>query len=252
MGAKRDEIVKFLDATLDIANIPDTSRNGLQVAGCEAISKVGLAVDACIDTYKKAVENGCQMLITHHGLVWDGIKYVTGRNYNHIKYLIVNDLNLYAVHLPLDMHGELGNNIALARLLSLKSILPFGEYKGAVIGFMGDMARPQKASDIAAIMRKKLGGPATILPFGKRLNKKIGIVSGGGAFALSEAIAKGLDCYITGEGDYSNYHAAKEAGINVIYLGHYYTEQLGVEAIGMLLKKKFGIGAIYIDLRPLV
>ncbi|MCD6140932.1 MAG: Nif3-like dinuclear metal center hexameric protein, partial [Thermococcus sp.] len=104
----RDEIVNFLDEYLNVLAFPDKSRNGLQVEGKEEVEKIAFAVDACMDTFIKARAFGADMLIVHHGLIWGGIEYVRGLVQKRLKFLLENELNLYAAHLPLDLHPEVG------------------------------------------------------------------------------------------------------------------------------------------------
>jgi dinuclear metal center YbgI/SA1388 family protein len=249
--AKRNEIVNYLNNIL-YSTIEDWSSNGLQVQGKENISQIGLAVDASLAAYKNAVAINCDMLIVHHGLIWNGIKYVTGDKYAHLKFLLDHDLNLYASHLPLDMHPKYGNNIQLARLVKLQNIKPFGVYNKQDIGFKGLLPKPMKLSDIANIFQKSIGGKYTLLPFGKDKIRTVGIISGGAAEDLAQAIDQHLDLYITGEPAHYNHHQAKEGNINVLYLGHYESEKLGVTAIGNLLQKKYKIRCIFLDVPTLV
>lgn len=250
--AARSEIVTYLDSYLNIPNIDDASRNGLQVEGASSVRKVGLAVDGCLEVFEKAAELSCQLVFVHHGIIWGGLKSITGPVHSQIKMLIENDINLYAAHLPLDMHPKTGNNICLAKLLQLQQTEPFGVYHGTAIGFRGVLKRAASVEDLATRLQKKLGGPADILPFGPKKIKSVGIVSGGGSSCLMEAAEKGIDCVVTGEGNHSNHHLAKETGLNVIYAGHYHTEQCGVQAIGNLLKRKFGVTTTYIDVPTLI
>lgn len=243
---KRDDLVKFLDNILK-ADIEDSSSNGLQVQGKDDIKKIGLAVDACMQTYQKAVSLNCDMVIVHHGLFWGSIKRVTDKAYSHIKYLLDNNLNLYASHLPLDMNPNYGNNIELARIIKLKSIEKFGIYNGHKIGFKGILQQPQSISDISKIYNNHIGGRHILLPFGKDKNTSVGIISGGAPEELTQAIEEKIDLYITGEPAHYNYHEAYEAKINVIYLGHYESEKTGILAIGRLLSKKFKIKCEFID-----
>lgn len=245
--ADRNEIVSFLDKTLDTFAIKDASCNGLQVQGSAKVDKVGLAVDACMETYQLATENKCQMLITHHGIIWNGLKSISGTVYDHIHYLMQNGLNLYASHLPLDLHPQVGNNIQLAKLLRLENLKPFGMYNGIQIGYEGTLKAKTDRNDLVHQLCASLDTECTVLPFGKEELHSVAIISGGGAKELSEAIQKGVDCYITGEPIHENYHAAMEAGINVIYAGHYHTEKVGVQALGALLEKKFGIETAFLD-----
>ncbi len=246
------ELVAFLDEHLRAGEIPDVSRNGLQVQGAEAVRRVGLAVDACLASYEAAVTAGCELLVVHHGLIWGGLAAITGPVYRQVKYLVENDLNLYAAHLPLDLHPESGNNIGLARLLDIADPQPFGSYKGIDIGFSGSLPAPLPVQSLADRLRERIGGPTQVLPFGPERVSTVGIVSGGGSDSLDEAIEKGLDCLITGEPQHWNHHRALEGTIHVIYAGHYHTEMLGVKALGELLEQRFGVASTFLDIPTLV
>ena len=243
----RSAIVKYIDDFLRVAEIQDESRNGLQVEGADQVKRVGLAVDACLAAYKQAVAAGCQMVIAHHGLIWDHFRSITGPMARQVKFLMDHGLNLYGVHLPLDVHPDVGNNAMLRRLLGVNRIKPFGLYHGIHVGLEGVLAKGASTEELAARLCRKIGGSPVVLPFGKKLNRRIALCSGGGACLLREAVDKGADCYITGEPEHWNHHAAAEAGLNVIYLGHYYSEQLGVQALGGRLRKRFGVETVFLD-----
>jgi dinuclear metal center YbgI/SA1388 family protein len=240
-------IVSFLDETLSTKTVKDNSRNGLQVQGSAQVKRVGLAVDACLASFKAAVDEGCQMIVCHHGIIWDGIRYVTGRTYEQIRFLIENDLNLYVSHLPLDIHPELGNNIGLARMLGLKKIKPFGDLFGVKIGFGGSLASPLPFGRLVAKIEKGLDTKCVTLPFGPKQVRSVAVVSGGGARELEQAIDEGYDCYLTGESSHHNHHTALEARINAVFAGHYATETPGVRSVGKLLEKKFGVTTVFLD-----
>ena len=246
------ELVAFLDEHLRREQIPDTSRNGLQVQGADTVQRVGLAVDACLASYEAAVAAGCELLVVHHGLIWEGLGAITGPVYRQVKYLVENDLNLYAAHLPLDLHPQSGNNIRLARLLDIADPKPFGAYKGIDIGFRGSLPEPLPVPRLADRLRERIGGPNQVLPFGPERVSTVGIVSGGGSECMNEAIRKGIDCLITGEAQHWNHHRALEGAIHVIYAGHYHTETLGVEALGELLEQRFGVTSQFLDIPTLV
>ena len=244
---ERDTLVKFLDEYLSTDRIHDESINGLQVEGAEHVSKVALATDAALAVYQQAASHGCEMIIAHHGIIWGGLKRIVGRNYRHLKALLDANVNLYASHLPLDLHAECGNNIELARILGLHDIVTFGSYRGVSLGFAGKLDAPHSLEQLSA----KLSGPlATVplaLPFGRRDIVSCAIVSGGGSSALEEAILSGYDCFITGEGAHQNHHMALEGGINMMLLGHYASETVGVKALGRKLEERFGIETVFID-----
>ncbi|PIN76272.1 Nif3-like dinuclear metal center hexameric protein [Candidatus Woesearchaeota archaeon CG10_big_fil_rev_8_21_14_0_10_36_11] len=238
------QIAQFLNKELQIYNgMEDSSCNGLQVQNTGEITKVAFAVDACMETFQKAVENGCQMLITHHGLIWYGIKYVTRTNYTNIKFLLDNNLAVYGVHLPLDMHPVYGNNIQLAKMVGLTDVRPFGRYKKEY-GFVGRANTSLKR--IQSILHKNNMKTET-LAFGNENVRSLAIVSGGAASDVDEAIKRNVDLFITGEPLHYVYHLAKEAKINVIFGGHYETEVWGVKALMSVIKKNFKVNVEFID-----
>ena len=228
-AVNRAELCAFLDETLGIDAIADLSSNGLQVQGSATVSRVGCAVDACMASYRRAVQEQCDLLLVHHGMIWGGLASITGPVYRQVKYLADHSLNLYAAHLPLDLHPSLGNNAALADLLRLEHRKPFGLYKGISIGFEGIRRRAITRDTLVDLLCRSLAAECTVLPFGPDSIRHIAVVSGGAAGELPEAIEKKVDCYVTGEPSHENYHAALEAGINVIYAGHYHTEKGGVQ-----------------------
>ena len=239
------EISKFLDQELNVKEIEDSSNNGLQVENSGEIKKVAFAVDANLAVFEKAASSGCQMVIVHHGMIWEGIKYVTGNDYQRIKYLIDNNLAVYAAHLPLDMHPKYGNNIKLAKLLGLKRLEEFGKYHKNKIGFIGNFSGTLE--DVKKIMQDN-NMDTKCWSFGKQEIKKIALISGGGLMSVKEASECGADLFITGDDSkYSAYAWAKELGLNVIIGGHYKTEVWGVQALMELVKKKFKVEVGFID-----
>ncbi|MEK6845711.1 MAG: Nif3-like dinuclear metal center hexameric protein [Nanoarchaeota archaeon] len=246
------EIAEFLDQELDINGIEDDSSNGLQVENTGEIKKIGFAVDACLETFQQAVEAGCQMLIVHHGLFWNkGKFYLAGISYNKIKFLLENNLALYAAHLPLDLHSQYGNNAQIAKLLNLQNTEPFGKYHEKVIGIKGELKAAVSIKEIKKNLEiNKI--QALTLPFGKDKIKTIAIISGGAAAEVEEAIHKKADLYITGEPMHHVYHMAKESNINVIFGGHYETEVWGVKALMSVLKDKFKVNVEFIDVPTLI
>jgi dinuclear metal center YbgI/SA1388 family protein len=192
------------------------------------------------------------MVIAHHGIIWEGIKSVRGPVYRQIEFLVRNGLNLYASHLPLDLHPTLGNNANIAKAAGLKELRPFGLYKGENIGFEGVFPRPVTIKSVSDAIKKLYGGPVSTLPFGPQKIRGAAVISGGGTACLPEAIEKKIDLFITGEPSHENHHLALEGKINVVYGGHYHTEKPGVMALGEFLSKKFGIETVFLDVPTLV
>lgn len=212
----------------------DSSCNSLQVENNGKIIKIGFAVDACLETFQKARDVGGQMLVVHHGMIWEGLKHIKGDYYKKIKFLLDNNIALYVAHLPLDKHEKYGNNIQIANILKLKEIKPFGFYNGVQIGFSGET---ETTLNLVKEILKEKGMRTISLDFGSQDIKKIAIVSGRGSKEVFQASAIKADLYITGEPLHFVYHFAKENQLNVIFGGHYETEVFGVKALMPLLKK---------------
>jgi dinuclear metal center YbgI/SA1388 family protein len=244
------EFDSWASALLDIAAFKkvDDSLNGLQVGrSTGALRKLAFAVDASLETIRRAREAGAQALFVHHGLFWGKPVPVIGNLKARLAELFDADMALYACHLPLDAHAELGNNAVLASMLGLKDVQPFGEYHGTKIGFKG-MLDP--SLDLGTIVRKILpaGDQArTILPFGPESITRVAVVSGGAPFELLQAVSEGLDLYITGEPSHSIYHEAAESHINFIAAGHYATEVHGVKAVAERVSRELGLETIFIE-----
>lgn len=234
-------IVKDLNKLLQIDLTPE--QNGLQVEGSKEIKKIVFGVSANMALFEAAVKKGAQMLIVHHGLLWGHEQKLTGIFGARIRFLIKNDLNLVAYHLPLDKHPVLGNNAGLAKELGLKNLKPFGTYKGLKIGFKGNLAKPKSFENIFKI----LGGEG--LNFGPKLIKTVAIVSGGAHDMLEEAVQEEADLYICGSRDEYVQELAREGKINFIAMGHYNSEKLGILALKKYIDKKYKVSTEFVDIK---
>jgi dinuclear metal center YbgI/SA1388 family protein len=245
--AELNALVDYLDAYLDIAAVPDYegAHNGMQVANSGQVERVAAAVDASEHTILEAVKRGCDLLLVHHGLFWDGGVKVTGRRYRKLQPLLTADVAVYSAHLPLDVHGEVGNNAVLGRELGISLEGRFGSYRGADLGWWGRLE--VKREVLAARLDEKLGGRVRMLAFGPEVIRTVGVITGGGGSLIEAAVAAGLDAYVTGEGAHHTYFDAEEAGINVFYGGHYATETWGVRALAEHLEARFGVAWEFID-----
>lgn len=229
----------------------DVSLNGIQISNSapdsKQIKKVAFAVDACEETVLKAAEAGADVLFVHHGLFWGGCETITGSFYKRISGFIKNDIALIGYHIPLDANKPYGNNWGLAARINLTKVKTFGTWRGMEIGVYGSLKKPMTVDELCD---KVLSGqkPSQILKFGKDKIKTVGIISGGAGDDFDQAVALGLDAYITGEVEHQLYHPIKEAGINVIAGGHYQTETVGVNLVMAKLKKEKKIDVEFIDI----
>ena len=242
------ELTSYLNDYLHINEHEDRSNNGLQVEGASSVSTVAFAVDACQSAFEAAREASAQLLITHHGLFWSEVKLLTGPHFQRIKTLLDAKIGLYAAHLPLDAHPEVGNNMELCRLIGLTDVQPWGTYKGHAAGFGGTLPRPITLNNLAAKIETMLGANSRVLAFGPQVVDRVAVCSGGASSLIPQVVAAGFTTYFSGETSHSHYHDAKDYGLNVIYAGHYATETVGLKALARHLADRFGLQTVFLDL----
>ncbi len=246
------DLVSYLDEYLRVSEIEDDSQNGLQVAGPAEVKKIAFAVDGCLAACEQAVAWGADLLVVHHGLFWGRPVRLVGPLFRRVHALISGGCGLYGVHLPLDMHPEVGNNAELARLLGLQDPQPFGAYHGNQgIGIGGRFNSPLPLSALIERLEQATGKPIVrSVSHGAGMVSQVGCISGGAAMMMSQVVEAGYDTFVTGETAHSFFHDAAEWGLNVIYGGHYATETLGVKALARHLAALFGseIETMFLDL----
>ena len=242
---------EFFRGVLDLEGFKDadSSLNGLQVDndGSE-LGKIAFAVDACLEVFKRAVEAGAGLLFVHHGLFWGEPLRLEKGHRERIKYLLDNNLALYAVHLPLDQHPRMGNNAVLAELLGLRDLQPFGLYHGRKVGYKGIF--PEAVTVDEAVKRISYLGrpPIGVFPFGKKENSNCAIISGGAPEEAFQAMEEDIDLFVTGESPHTVYHPALEGRLNIVAGGHYSTEVWGVRKVMEECVNQLGIDSEFIDI----
>lgn len=241
------DLVAHLNRFLCVGDFVDASCNGLQVQGRDEITKVGAAVDACIESFDIAAQRGIDFLIVHHGLLWEKVEPVVGAHYARVKKLIDANINLYAAHLPLDAHLEVGNNAMIIRKLGFELDGGFGKYHGVMIGARGRTATPFTQDKLLNAATQLFGKETRGDMFGTEKISTLAVCSGAGASLLPDVQSAGIDCFITGEPRHSFFHFCKEHRLNVIYGGHYATETFGVIALAEYIQEKFGLPFEFID-----
>lgn len=245
--AKLDDLAGYMDDLLSIQEIEDypNAVNGLQLANRGEVSRVGAAVDACLPVIDAAVDAGVDLLLVHHGMFWQGAQPIVGGYFEKLRRAMEGNLAIYSVHLPLDMHPELGNNALLARALEVGETAPFMEWKGRHLGVRvsGEWGRDDLEGRLAAAV----DGEVHVCPGGPEVVRELGIVTGGAGGEIAQAAAEGVDTLITGEGPHWSYTAAEELGVNLLYGGHYATETFGVKALAAHIGKREGLEWEFID-----
>ena len=247
--ATRDEIVAFCDQLLEVAAFEDYGPNGLQVPGPSEVSKVATGVSANRAFIEAAIECGAQLAIAHHGLFWGGDPQALSEQMaKRLRALLTADVSLAAYHLPLDAHPELGNNALLCAQLGFQQEGRFVQLGGRPIGIVGRSAEGIEARALIERVGELVGREPLVFDAGPERVRSIGIVSGGASAQIREAIALGLDAYLTGEPSEPAMADAQEGGIHFIAAGHYATETFGVRRLGEVLAERFAVEQEFIDI----
>ena len=245
---KRELLVEYLDHYLRISEIDDYGPQGLQVeTDNDEIHRVALAVDVSPAIINTAVAWQADLLLVHHGIFWRSVERIAGPLGARVRLLMKNGLNLYAAHLPLDAHPEVGNNAVLARLLGIEISDWWYAPKGVPIGVLGHVKREPTFAELVQRVEHNLKTSVTALANGPETVKQMAVISGAGAEQIAEAKALGADTFLTGETSHQNYWAAADYGINVIFAGHYATETVGVQALGQHLAEQFKLEVKFFD-----
>lgn len=239
----------YLDEYLSVEAIEDKSQNGLQIEGPGEVKKVAFAVDGCQVSFDRAVEEGAELLVVHHGLFWEDSPLLVGPHFRRVRTLVEGGCGLYAVHLPLDMHPAVGHNAEMVRLLGLEDREPFGDYHGVEIGFAGRLDVPLDMPGLIGRMVDALGRPPIrVLDYGPEEIERVGCVSGGAASLVDQVEDAGLDAYITGETSHTFFHQVVERELNVLFAGHYATETLGLLALARHIEETFDLETVFLDI----
>ena len=239
-------LTAWLDTYLDVGGFDDASLNGLQVEGRPDVTKVAVAVDSSLTTFEAAAERGADLLVVHHGLFWGKPLAIKGMHGRRVKYLLDHGVSLYAAHLPLDAHPEVGNNYGLARILGLADLEPFGKVGRRTIGVKGRFPNKVTLRELADTLEKELGESVLVHAGGTLELETLGIITGGAAREVNAAADEGLDAFLTGEPKHETFYDAFERNINALYAGHYMTETVGVSLLADKLEAEFGLATDFI------
>jgi dinuclear metal center YbgI/SA1388 family protein len=245
---KQNDLVTYLDSYLRLAEIADYGPQGLQVeADNTAVNRVALAVDVAPAIIEAAADWQADLLLVHHGVLWREVERLAGPLGQRVRLLLRHQISLYAAHLPLDAHPEVGNNAVLARLLGVTVAAWWAAPKGMPLAVVGPLTAEISLDQFVHQVEERLHTNARVLAQGPSQVHTVAILSGFGADKVAEARAMGADTFLTGETSHAHYWAAADYGINVIYAGHYATECVGVQALGAHLTEKFGLRVKFFD-----
>jgi len=250
MSIQRQALESYFAALLRPEGFKDYGPNGLQVEGAPMIDRIAFAVSATAESVAGAVAAGAQALVVHHGLFWKfhGARPLVGPFAKRIFPLVQHQINLFAYHLPLDAHPELGNAAMLAQGIGLNDLEPFGDCNGAPTGVRGRLEQPLGSNELRERLEALLKHPVLLAsPDQAGAIRSIGIITGGANGDWKLAAAEGLDAYITGEMSEHDWHESREAGVTMFAGGHHATERLGIQALMARVQQDFGADCLFLD-----
>ncbi len=243
---KCEELVEYLDGLLEPGKFRDYCPNGLQVEGRPAVRRVVAGVTASQALLDAAVACDADAILVHHGYFWKGEDArVTGLRKRRLGTLLAHDINLLAYHLPLDAHPVLGNNAQLASRLGWQPEGRFGEQD---IAWLGRLTDQEDAFSLAARVNRVLGREPLLVGGSARPVRRIAWCSGGAQGYFEQAIALGVDAYVSGEISEQTVHLARESGVAYLACGHHATERYGVQALAAHLAENCGLDCRFVDI----
>ena len=243
---QRDELNRYLDGLLEVSRFRDYCPNGLQVEGRSELRHIATGVTASLELLQAAVAAGADAILVHHGYFWKGDDpCVTGTRRARIALLLAQELNLFAYHLPLDAHAELGNNAQLGKRLGFCET---GRFADQEIGLIGTLQATMRLDAFAAQVRQRLGREPLVIGDPAIEVRNVAWCTGAAQGFFEEAIRLRPDVYVTGEISEQQVHLARESGVAFLAAGHHATEKYGVQALGEHLATRFGLAHSFIDI----
>src|SRR5262245_1838473 len=217
---------------------------GLQVAGAHDVDRIACGVSASLELFERTAAAGAQMLLVHHGILWErDSRVIDDAARRRLKTLLDAEITLAAFHLALDAHPEIGNNALLARELGIE---PSEQFAG--IGFGGPLPDPASIDEFEAPVREQLGSEPVVFAHGPEPIERAAVITGGAARYLADAAREGYDLFLTGEPAEPSMQTARELGVHFVAAGHYATERVGIQALAQRLAEEFDLEWEFIDL----
>jgi dinuclear metal center YbgI/SA1388 family protein len=249
MSVSNGQLLQSLNSILTPEMVKDYCPNGLQVQGKQKVTKLVTGVTASQALIDHAVSINADAILVHHGYFWKGESpCITGMKRKRIHSLLQHDINLYAYHLPLDIHPTLGNNAQLAKLLGIVDISPMDENNPQCVVMQGRIEGGISPTELTELLNTKLAKPPLHEPAIKNKIETVAWCTGGGQGYIELAAEKGIDAYITGEVSEQTIHTAREMNIHFYAAGHHATERYGVKALGEYIQQTLSIEVVFVDI----
>ena len=249
MSIDNGQLLAFLNELLQPERVRDFCPNGMQVEGKKKIKRVVTGVTASQSLIDEAIKLEADAILVHHGYFWKGEDpCIKGMKKQRLGALLLNDINLYAYHLPLDIHPTLGNNAQLAKLLGIEVERGLEVGNAASVAMRGYFETPLDATQLGDTIEIKLGRKPLHEASSKKLIQSVAWCTGGGQNYIEMAAEQGIDAYITGEVSEQTIHTAREMDIHFYAAGHHATERYGVKALGEHIAQKLGLTVQFVDI----
>lgn len=247
MSIALSALVEEASRYLAVSGMPDYCPNGLQVEGRAEVRRIVSGVTASQALLDAAVEARADLVLVHHGYFWKSENpCVVGSKQRRLKTLLTHEMSLLAYHLPLDVHPEVGNNVQLARRLGVQVEGPLEPGNPRSVGLVGSLPEPMEPLDFARRVALVLQREPLLIEAARPI-RRLAWCTGAAQGYIEQAIAAGVDAYLTGEVSESTVHSARENGISFLAAGHHATERYGVQALGDYLASRFSIEHRFID-----
>lgn len=244
----RQDLLQAFDSLLAPERFKDYGPNGLQVEGRAEVRRIVSGVTASRALIEAAIARGADAIFVHHGLFWRGQDgRVTGWMKQRLALLLAHDINLYAYHLPLDAHPQLGNNAQFGRQLGLAADARFGEQDLGFLGVRVDGGSFADGEALAAHARQALDRDVTCVPGASGPVTRIAWCTGGAQSYFEAAIAAGAQAFLTGEISEPQAHYARECGVTFLACGHHATERYGAPAVAAHVARELGLAHEFVD-----
>lgn len=243
------ELARYADEHLEAQAFQDYAPNGLQVVGRRPVRRLITGVTACQALLDAAVREDADAVLVHHGYFWKNEDArIAGMKAERLRTLLGHDMSLFAYHLPLDAHTELGNNACLARDLGITVTGNFDTGTYRPLGMLGELPQPESLEGVAARVADVLGRRPTVVAGGDHPVQRLAWCSGGAQGFIDHVATLGVDLYLSGEISEPTVHTARECGLHYLAAGHHATERGGVQALGAHLAARFGFEHLFIDI----
>ncbi|RMH35950.1 MAG: Nif3-like dinuclear metal center hexameric protein [Gammaproteobacteria bacterium] len=249
MGVSRTKLENYLNELLQPWAWNDYCPNGLQVEGCDEIGRIVTGVTATQALIDAAIERQAHAILVHHGYFWKGEDAaIRGMKRQRLAKLLAHDINLFAYHLPLDVHDRFGNNVQLAARLGIKVQRRLEPWNKQSVAMKGKLTDPISVDEMAERIEVQLGRAPLVIAGGDHPIRSVAWCTGGGQHYIDAAAAQGIDAFISGEVSEQTVHVAREMGVHFFAAGHHATERYGAMALGEHLQEHFGLDVEFVDI----